>query len=61
MFGRPDESTDGASGGMSGSSSGRSPNESRESDSSFKKKIPMSGGKVETARITYLSAKTNFS
>ena len=37
MFGRPDESTVGGSGGMSGSSFGHSPNESRESDSNFKK------------------------
>ena len=40
MFGRPDESTVGGSGGMSGSSLGRSPNESRESDSNFKRKFP---------------------
>ena len=40
MFGRLDKSTVGGSGGMSGSSLGGSPNESRESDSSFKKNYP---------------------
>ena len=40
MFGRPDESMVGGSGGMSRSSLGCSPNESRESDSNFKKYLP---------------------
>ena len=45
MFGRPDESTVGGSGGMSGSSLGGSPNESRESDSIVKKNYPWVGVK----------------